>query len=206
MKLKVLLPIGLFMLLMACSPSTQLISSWADPSITPGTIEPFNKVMVIARIKDETQNRIAEDKIVASIKAAAVPSYSVLVPGDTNAAAIDAKLMADGIDGMIVMKLTEVNKTLNYTPPTYSGGYYGGYGYGGYYGYRGYYGYGYSSPGYVSEDQTFYVETSIYSLTSGKMLWAGTTSTLNPKQLDETIDDIINAVEAELIRKGLISE
>lgn len=200
MKLKIFAPIALLVLMIACAPSTQLIGTWTDPDLSGESIEPFNKVLVIARISHETSNRIAEDKIVASItKSAAVPSYSILLHGDTSQAAVDAKLQKEGIDGLIVMSLKEVNKSLNYQPPTYYGGYYGGY-----YGYRGYYGYGYGSPGYLTEDQTFYVETSIYSLVTGKMLWSGTTATLNPQQLDQALDDIIRAVKNELTKKGLV--
>ena len=201
MKIKVIIPLGLLLLMLACTPSTQLVRTWKDPSLTPGSLEPFKKVLVIARVGNETSNRIAEDKIVASMQTPAVQSYAIIQPGDTNAVAIDAKLQENGVDGMITMMLTDVNKTLNYTPPAYSGGFYGGY-----YGYRGYYGYGYSSPGYLSEDQTFYVETSIYSLLTGKMIWSGTTTSLNPTQLDQTLDDIINAVKNQLIGEGIITK
>lgn len=197
MKLKVIAPLGLLLLMLACTPSTQMVRTWKDPSLTPETLEPFKKVMVIARIGNETSNRIAEDKIVASMQTPGVQSYSIITLVDTNEVAIDAKLQKNGIDGLLVMMLTDVNKTLNYQPGSY---------YGGYYGYRGYYGYGYGSPGYLTEDQTFYVETSIYSLLSGKMLWSGTTTSLNPSQLDQTLDEIIKAVKMELTAEGLISE
>ena len=197
MKLKVIAPLGILLLMLACTPSTQMVRTWKDPSLTPETLEPLKKVMVIARIGSETSNRIAEDKIVASMQTPGVQSYSIITLVDTNEIAIDAKLQKNGIDGLLVMMLTDVNKTLNYQPGSY---------YGGYYGYRGYYGYGYGSPGYLTEDQTFYVETSIYSLLSGKMLWSGTTTSLNPSQLDQTLDDIIKAVKMELTAEGLISE
>lgn len=197
MKQKVFMLLSILLLMLACTPSTQLIRTWKDPGLTPETLEPLNKFLVIARINNETSNRIAEDKIVASMKTPAVPSYAIITPADTNEVAIDAKLQKNGIDGLLVMMLTDVNKTLNYTPGTY---------YGGYYGYRGYYGYGYGSPGYLSEDQTYYVETSIYSIVSGKMLWSGTTSTMNPTQLDQTLDDIIAAIKMELKAEGLLKE
>ena len=197
MKLKAFAPFGLLLFIMACTPSTQMIRTWKDQGLTPGNLEPFKKVMVIARIGNETSNRIAEDKIVANMKTPAVPSYSIITLADTNEVAIDAKLQENGIDGLLVMVLTDVNKTLNYQPGTY---------YGGYYGYHGFYGYGYGSPGYLTEDQTFYVETSIYSLISGKMMWSGTTTTLNPKQLEQTLDDIIAAIKMELTAEGMIKE
>ena len=197
MKLKVIAPLGLLFLMLACTPSTQMVRTWKDPGLTPETLEPFKKVIVIARIGNETSNRIAEDKIVASMKTPAVPSYSILTQADTNEVAIDAKLQQNGIDGMLVMLLSDVNKTLNYQPGTY---------YGGYYGYRGFYSYGYATPGYLTEDKTYYVETSIYSLISGKMMWSGTTTTLNPTQLDQTLDDIIAAIKMELTSEGFIKE
>lgn len=208
MKLKVLILLSLIGLMFACSPSTKLVNTWVDPSLTSETMKPFSKVLVIARIKDETTNRVTEDKIVAKINTPAVPSYGFLLPSDTNQLAVDEKLRKDGFDGLITMRLTEVNETLNYQEGSggYYGGGYGGY-YGGYYGGRpgGYYGY-YSTPGYYSQDKTFYVETSIFSLLTEKLMWSGVTTSLNPSQLDETLDEIIYSIRTDLIKRGLIKD
>ena len=178
-------------MLAACTPSTQLVKTWSDPAINPETLKPFEKVLVIARIKDETSNRIAEDKIVSAMKRSSVPSYSVLLPGDTIKSVTDERLKAAGFDGLIVMQLANVNKSVSYEP---------GMTYGGLYGYR------YASPGYLSQDVTFYVETGIYSLETGKLLWSGTTSTMNPSQLERAMDDIIYTIRNELKKKGFIRE
>jgi len=196
MKRNVFMLLGVCVMMFACSPSTQIVKKWKDPSFTPENYEPFKKVLVIAHINNETSNRIAEDKIVESMKTPAVQAYSILTPADTSKLAIDEKLQKNGIDGLLVMHVTSVNKSLNYQPPTY---------YGGFYGYRGFYGYGYSSPGYVTEDQTYYVETSIYSVKSNKMIWSATTSSFNPTQLDKTLEDIISAIKMELANEGFIS-
>jgi hypothetical protein len=149
-------------------------------------------MLVVAALKDESSRRIAEDKIVAAItKVVAVQSYSYLQPTDTDQNLIEEKLKKDGFDGVILMRLVNVDKSVSYTPGT---------AYGGWYGYR------YASPGYYSEDKTFYVETNFYSFEQKKLLWSGTTSTLNPTQLDQTIDDIIKAIRTELISKGLITQ
>lgn len=204
MKLKNFLLLGLITLIFGCTPATQLVNTWVDPSLTGTTLKPFKNVLVIARIKDETSNRVAEDKIVAKLKMPASPSYAFLLPSDTNAVSVDQKLKNAGFDGVIAMRLTDVNQTLNYQQG--SGGYYGGH-YGGYYGGRmgGYYGY-YGSPGYYTEDKTFYVETSIFSLESGKLMWSGTTASLNPTQLDKTLDEIIYSIRTDLTKKGLLKE
>jgi hypothetical protein len=50
------------------------------------------------------------------------------------------------------------------------------------------------------------VETSIISLDMGKLLWSGTTTTMNPTQLEATLDEIIYAIRSELKKKGFIKE
>jgi hypothetical protein len=187
---KALVLLSLAGLLTSCGPSTKLEKSWTDPSLKSATDIPFKKVFVVAATKDESSNRIVEDKVVAAIEnATAVASYTYLKPGDTDQAAVEQKLKADGFDGLIVMRLKNVEKSQNYVP---------GSSYGGWYGYR------YGSPGYITTDETFTVETNIYSLKDAKLLWSGTTSTLNPTKMESTIDAIISTIKYELKRQKLI--
>jgi hypothetical protein len=190
MKINTLLTLSMIVLMIACSPSTQITKSWTDPSWKQGDVVPFKKVLVVAPLKDDASRRIAEDKIVASMsRVTAVPSYNYITPADTVQGKLDEKMKKDGFDGIILMRLTDVNKSVSYTQ---------GSSYGGWYGYR------YSSPGYYSEDKTFYVETNFYAVAGNKLMWSGTTATLNPSQLDKTLDDIIVAIRTELASKGLI--
>ena len=129
-------------------------------------------------------------KMVASFKkVTAVQSYSYLQPSDTARGAVEAKLQKDGFDGVVIMRLADVNKSTSYVPGT---------GYGGWYGYR------YASPGYYQEDKTFYVETNFYSLKDSKLLWSGTTSSLNPEKLDKTVNEIIETLKQQLQKQGLM--
>jgi hypothetical protein len=213
MKIRSVLTLGLICLLIASCSSTKLSKSWADPSFKAGTTKPFIKVLVIAPIKDANTQRICEDKIVSQLKEdVGVQSYLYLQPSDTVQGVLESKLKKDGFDGIIFMQLKEIEKSTSYTPGTSYGGYYGGwggyhgYGYGGY-GYGGYgaayYGGGYSE-GHYNEDKTYLVETNLYSISESKLLWAGTTSTLNPSSLDKTLDEIIAAIKDELQKKGYI--
>ncbi len=187
-----MLALSLFGFVVACGPSTQITKSWVDPSLKAGTEKSFTKILVVAALKDEGSRRIAEDKICAQIKnAKAIPSYSYLTSTDTDQEQVEARLKKDGFDGIVLMRLTDVDKSVSYTPGT---------AYGGWYGYR------YATPGYYSEDKTFFVETNFYSLRSNKLLWSGTTSTLNPTQFDRTIDDIITAIRTEMMQQGLIKQ
>jgi len=164
--------------------------TWTDPSLTPANTPPFHKVLVMGLLKDESSRRIAEDKMVAQFKKVeAVQSYKYLQSGDTARAAVEERLKKDGFDGVVVMRLADVDKSTSYVPGTY---------YGGWYGYR------YASPGYYTEDKTFYVETNFYSLPQKKLLWSGTTSSLNPDKLDKTVDEIIETLKQQLQKQGLV--
>jgi hypothetical protein len=68
MKITTLTTLGLLALMLACSPATSLAQSWADPSFNAATSKPFTKVLVIAPLKNETSQRISEDKIVSQLK------------------------------------------------------------------------------------------------------------------------------------------
>ena len=201
MKIKFLIPLSLIGLLFACA-STKLEKSWADPSFN-ASMKPFTKVLVIAPLRDQNSQRIAEDKIVSKLKkgTTGVQSYKYLQPSDTALVLVESKLTKEGFDGIVLMRLTTVEKSLSYNQGTYYGGYYGyrGYGYGGYYG-------GGYAPGYYSEDKTFMVETNFYRISDRKLLWSGTTSTLNPTSLDKSLDEIIYTIQSELQKKGLIKK
>ena len=178
------------LLLAGCGPSTKIEKTWTDPSFTPATVQSYKKILVMGLLKDESTRRIAEDKMVAAFKnVTAVQSYSYLQPADTIRSEVEDKLKKDGFDGVVIMRLADVDKSVSYVPGT---------GYGGWYGYR------YSSPGYYQEDKTFYVETNFYSLPETKLLWSGTTSSLNPNKLDRTIDDVINTLKGQLQKQKLL--
>ena len=181
---------GSILLLAGCGPSTKIEKTWTDPSFTPATVQSYKKILVMGLLKDESTRRIAEDKMVAAFKnVTAVQSYSYLQPADTIRSEVEDKLKKDGFDGVVIMRLADVDKSVSYVPGT---------GYGGWYGYR------YSSPGYYQEDKTFYVETNFYSLPDTKLLWSGTTSSVNPNKLDRTIDDVINTLKGQLQKQKLI--
>ncbi|TRX29688.1 hypothetical protein FNW25_01650 [Flavobacterium franklandianum] len=199
MKIKLLLSALLIGLLVGCSSSVQLTKSWSDPSLNADT-KPFNKVLVIAQLKDDSMRRIAEEKIVASsLRGNFVQSYNYLKPSEQEEKIVIANLTKDGIDGVILMRLTDIEKTTSYVQgSTYGWEYQGGY--------YGEYEYGYGFPGYYQENKTYYVETNIYDVKTNKLLWAGLISTTNPSKLDTTLDAIITTVKTELNNKGLIKK
>lgn len=192
MKTKLILSIFMIGLLASCSTSAKLEKSWLSPSFAEEIKTPFTKVLVVAGMKDESSKRIAEDKIAASLRpGVAVCSYTYITSDDNDQAQLEEKLRKDGFDGIILMRLKDVEKSTTYVPGT---------AYGGWYGYR------YASPGYVSNDENFIVETNFYSLRNNTLLWSGTTSTLNPTSLEGSMDGIIRTIKYELQRKGILKK
>jgi hypothetical protein len=195
MKYAKFLPLLSLVFLAACGPSTKIEKTWTDPTFAAGTVT-FHKVLCIAQMPDESSRRIAEDKMVAAFKnVTGVASYKYLQPSDTATGAVDAKLKADGFDGVVIMRLSAVDKSTSYVPGTSYGGYYGRYGY---------YGGGYGTSGYYQEDKTYYVETNFYSVDESKLLWSATTSSLNPSKLDKSLDHVIDELRIQLKSQKLI--
>ena len=188
---------SVIVLLAACGPSTKIEKSWTEPSLATAPITPFNKALVVGLLKDESTRRIAEDKMVAAMRSKAVQSYTYLQAGDSkdNAAEITERLKKDGFDGVVIMRLADMEKSMSYVPGT---------SYGGWYGYYRYAAPMYYSPGYYTEDKTYYVETNVYSLADDKLLWSGMTSTLNPGKTSKMIDDIITTIKNKMTEEKLL--
>jgi len=96
------------------------------------------------------------------------------------------------------MRLADVEKDTYYVPGTTTG-YYGGYGM--------YYGYGagmYGSPGYYTTDKNYFVETTVYTINPSKLVWTGTTKTVNPDKINKTVNDIADIVTDKMRADGFL--
>jgi hypothetical protein len=192
LKSNLYLLIGLLGFLAACSPSTKITKIWTDPSWNQADTVLYKKVLVCCPLKDDSSRKIAEDKMAANIKKFdAIPYHIYVKITDIDQNAMEEKLIKDGFDGIILMRLVNFDKHIYYTPGTP---------------YPEWYNLRYAKSGYYSEDKTFYVETNFYSLAQKKLIWSASTSTLNPTKLDKTLNEIIAAIKAELTKKGLIKQ
>jgi len=164
---------------------------------------PQNKVMVIALVKDETSRRVIEDELVKRIKTPAVASYQFLTTEMIKAAsdeALNNMITKENFTHILLMRLADIEKETSYVPGTTTG-YYGGYGM--------YYGYGaarYSTPGYYTTDKNYFIETTIYSVSPNKLLWTGTTKTVNPSKVEKAVNEIANVVVAQMKQDGFLNK
>ena len=211
--------------LTACE-TTSLVSAWKAPEV--GSIK-FTKVLVIGIAPIDSMRRPAEDAMKAQITAVpAVASYELLpdVKDQVDPAKLKAAIAANGIDGIVIMRMKALEDELTYNPggyvPTgyqsfstfyspgyalapyyrgvgpYSGPYGAGYGYG-----MGYQEYTYEPPS-ITKDVLMSIETTIYDAKTEKLIWIGLTQTKNPDERHNTIPEVAAVVKAKLREQKLI--
>jgi hypothetical protein len=199
MKILTVFILPLFVM-MGCTPSTTLKSSWRDPN-TQVKMGQFTKVLVVAFVKNETGRRTVEDDIVKLLKAKGIPSYQYLgANSKLTQEELAAKISEDAFDGAVVMRLVDKENETEYVQGT---GTYPSYynGFGSYYGSA--YG-GFNDPGYYKENKIYSVETNMYSLKENKLIWSGVTNTVNPSDLDKMIEQIGKVVTEEMKKQGFL--
>jgi hypothetical protein len=186
----------------ACA-TTTFTSTWKAPDVA--AINPAGKTVAAVFVsREESRRRAAEDTLAADLTARGahgVAAYTLLPNerrGDAEAAR--ARLKEAGANAVVVMRVVGKDQRISYTPgyvvpPYYSAfGPYWGYGWGAAY-----------EPGYLQSDTLVSVETLVYSLDRDKLLWASTSRTTNPRDLDSLVKEVAAATAKEMVRQGLLA-
>ena len=109
-------------------------------------------------------------------------------------------LESEGITGAAVMRVVSSDQEVSYSPGSahYVSGFYPTF--------YGYWGYGVATlytPGHTTANQVVFIETRLYSVTDNQMLWAGTSKTTNPKNVEKLINQLCDAVGKQVRKAGL---
>jgi hypothetical protein len=59
-------------------------------------------------------------------------------------------------------------------------------------------------PGYMRTDTIVRIETNIYSVKDGKLLWSGLSESFNPTGPAELVQGIVAAVVSDLKKQGML--
>lgn len=196
---KAILSVFLVVLLLSCGTTTHIENSWRDPSAKVDATT-LNKFLVAALLKNEATRRSVEDQMAALYPGKAVPSYSVFSNKALDKSDDEYKklLQSSGYDGIVIMRLVNVEQEKRYVPGTYPT-YYGTW--------WGYYRYAwpmYYDPGYYTTDKTYYVEVNVYSTRKEGLIWSGITSTMNPTSRSDLFGSVINAVSKRMKKEGFL--
>ena len=207
----------LWLLLPGCAASSSLTKVWKNPNLK-GQIH-FNKVVALAIHDDINVCRQAEDEMARQIGSNAVPAYSILSEPDRHGD-LRGKLEAAGADGVVTMKLLDRRTENTYSPADSYGAFYegdsprysfasGSSGSGGQSsGSSGDFSSGstFGAAGYTYSNAIFTVETKIYSLKDGQVIWwaISQSETGNPQDVPHLIADIAKAIRVELEKEMLV--
>ncbi len=172
---------------------TQVKTTWVAPGVR--RIH-FKKVVAFVVIKDEAIRRNGEHQLCERIKSVpCAPAFAVVADADRgNVEKLAQQVDAAGFDGAVVLRYAGRRSEQTYVPPTPAPlwGYYGS-------------GWGMAyDPGYVRQNELVDVETAVYSVKDRALLWVGTTASMAPRDVRRTVDEIVDAVAAEMRKEGLI--
>lgn len=177
----------------ACA-TTQITSTWRDPAI--GAIQ-FRKVVGVAISADTTLRRVAEDEFVRAVgPAVGIAGYSIISDDELrNRDQARARIEAAGVDGVVVFRLASVETSERWVPPTT---------YGNTWGYWGMAAPMAFQPGYMATDRTAVVETNAYNVADARLVWSARSETLNPRNAQTLIDDVVRVVVAKMRTEKLL--
>lgn len=184
-------------LLAACS-STKMVNTWKEPTYTGG---PFRKLAVFALAKEPGIQRLAEDRFCRLLPAgtAGTPSYGLFQRKELeDLEKVKARLAELGFDGALAIRLVTVDRSLDIIPASpapYPGSFHG---------YYGRYAPAYYQPGQVEVRTTIVIESLLYSLGKDKLVWIGTSKTVDPQSTPEAVEGVIDVVTAELTKDLMV--
>lgn len=186
--------------LLGCA--SALESSWRDPATTADSLR-FKNVLVVAMARDGSTRRAAEDDLAQALEAgprgqagqlSATQSYLVMEDsqlGDADRTRV--MVNAKGYDGLVLLSVLPSQQRISVDPPMHTPmwGYYGRVGM-------------VYDPGTVRSDTIVRIQTNIYSVSDGKLLWSGISRTTNPRDVHSVIEDVVRDVGHALREQGLL--
>jgi hypothetical protein len=183
--------------------TTTFTSTWKAPGVE--NLSPVGKTVAAVFVaREESRRRAGEDALAADITARGargVAAYTLLPDGQHDSGeAARGRLKDAGVNAVVVMRVVGRDQRITYSPGYVWPAYYGGFG--------PYWGYGWGAvyqPGYLQSDTLVSVETLLYSLDRDKLLWAGTSRTANPRDLDSLVSEVADATAKEMTRQGLLA-
>lgn len=181
--------------------STLKMQSWSDPAISE---RPIGKVMVVGIAESATSCRMFENHFVEQLQlegVAAVSGHGLIQPTDQiTETQIDEALEAGGFDSILITRLAGEQSHSQYVQAGYQSSLPSYYNH-----YHGYYAHSVVTPvGYVDTYTEYQLETNLFDVTSGKMVWGGIKSIYDSSSKTSNIKKVVTTVIRDLERKKLL--
>jgi hypothetical protein len=178
-------------------------STWSASGL-PAVDYSGRKVVALVMTDDQSLEVAAEEALAAELTARGVNGVAAyrVIPREElrDKDKIRGWLERAGAQGVVAMRIVSAEKEVSYTPDMWDTPYYGSL--------WGYYGYGWSSvivAGSWREDRIITIETLIFRLPDGKLIWAGVSEKTNPKGARQVVKDLVKEVGSEMRKKGLVT-
>jgi hypothetical protein len=181
----------------ACASSGgRLVQSWKDPALKKLD---FDRVVAVAISEDGPTRRLAESEMARIIGPDAVVASQVIPENERgDVEKVRERLTAEGFDGAITMRLVDAETEVRHEQDPLPTAYYT------FWGYYGFVTIAERGPSTLAVDSKLQIEVNIYSLKDAKLLWSGTTETMQPRLLETLVADVADVVSRRLKREGLI--
>lgn len=191
--------------------STNISASWmADTH----EAQKYKKLLVIGMSTNVAARATVEDELVYYMRLKginAIAASSVLPPDRSIVSEPQevqkGKLQEEGFDGIFAISLRErkestkyVQGSSSYAPTSFYGGYYGSF--------YSYYPYMYSNvyqPGYYVASETILLNSSLFNVETGELLWSGQSETTDPSSLDNFANSYARSMTTHLLKRKIIT-
>ncbi|MCU0769672.1 MAG: hypothetical protein MUD07_10030 [Burkholderiaceae bacterium] len=195
--------------------STTLDAQWVNPEFAGK--KPVRSIMVMAAVRDSTNRRLTEDRMVAALTAVgvkAVQSYTVLPQdGPVTEDQLQRAVAQAGVSHAMVSRIINVSTQVNVSPGMVMGPAWGpGWGWGGGWGpgWGGFAGYhntmwATTIPPQVTTTQNVHADTRLFDAKNAAVLWSGaTTTSTGYNTLPQLIDQFVQVIVSTMQKDGVI--
>lgn len=205
---KIIAPIvmaALLALTNACTAPVRLTASWSDNSVQPVR---FSKIAVLSIGKNLASRRLAEDNIKAELlkhgfnAVAGIDEFGPEFSRTDDSLGMRRELNERHFDGALTVRVVRVDEYERWVPGTV---YYGPIGF-----YRGFYGYYYrtwgyyAQPGYRVTDVEVLLESNLYRVQTGELLWSGQSKAFSREPTPGMAAQYAKNIVGSLIRRNVI--
>jgi hypothetical protein len=205
--------IVLFVVLTACS-ATSMLASWNQKDVPP---HKYGRIAIVV-ISPNTQTRATvEDALSAQFKSRKInadPTFNTFPMAgqigqiDIDTAVLQQKIRervtANHFEGLLTIVLLDKQKEQRYVEgssisiaaPVYG------------YPYYGYYSYAYQTvytSGYYVNSTSYFLESNLYDVASGKLIWTAQTKTENPSSIEAEAPNYARIIVDDLLTKKVIA-
>jgi hypothetical protein len=180
----------------------EFLAVWKAPDVSRLNFA-GRKVATLVITDDQPLQMSGEEALASELAGRGVTASATyrIVPREELKSADKARVWYERaqIEGVVALRPVSRETERSYSPVVWSSGYYQSF--------WGYYGYGWSTV-YVAptsrKTTTIVVETLIYNVTENKLVWAATSETRDPDNLQGFIKDLVNAAVGEMRRMKLV--